>query len=121
MSISSTCFAHLAISVVALVLVAPNTSRPLTAQDASPARLRVIGAADATPLALSVDDLKKMPRKTLSVVNPRDKKIEVYEGVSIAELLHLVGVPQGENLRGTAMASYVLAEASDGYRVVFSV
>jgi len=31
------------------------------------------------------------------------------------------GLPQGESLRGLAMASYVLAEASDGYRVVFSL
>ena len=30
-------------------------------------------------------------------------------------------MPQGESLRGPAMASYVVAEASDGYRVVFSL
>jgi hypothetical protein len=30
-------------------------------------------------------------------------------------------VPQGEALRGPAMTTYVLAEAADGYRVVFSL
>jgi hypothetical protein len=62
-----------------------------------------------------------MPRKTVSVVNPHNKKTEVYEGVLLEELLHRAGVPQGEKLRGAAMATYVLAEAEDGYRVVFSL
>jgi hypothetical protein len=30
-------------------------------------------------------------------------------------------VPQGSELRGKALASYVLAEAQDGYQVVFSL
>jgi hypothetical protein len=30
-------------------------------------------------------------------------------------------VPQGKELRGKALAGYVLAEAQDGYRVVFSL
>ncbi len=35
--------------------------------------------------------------------------------------LHRARAPQGEQLRGRAMASYVIAEAEDGYRVVFSL
>jgi DMSO/TMAO reductase YedYZ molybdopterin-dependent catalytic subunit len=84
------------------------------------AELRITGAV-STPLVLTVVDLKKMPRKTLSVVNPHDKKKETYEGVLLEELLHSAGVPQGEQLRGSSMATYVLAEAEDGYRVVFSL
>jgi DMSO/TMAO reductase YedYZ molybdopterin-dependent catalytic subunit len=84
------------------------------------AELRITGAV-STPLVLTVVDLKKMPRKTLSVVNPHDKKKETYEGVLLEELLHRAGVPQGEQLRGPSMATYVLAEAEDGYRVVFSL
>ena len=44
-----------------------------------------------------------------------------YEGVAVADLLALVGAPLGSALRGRAVASYVLVEASDGYRVVFSL
>ena len=84
------------------------------------AELRITGAV-STPLVLSVADLKKMPRKTLAVMNPHDKKKETYEGVLLEELLHKAGVPQGEQLRGPSMATYVLAEAEDGYRVVFSL
>lgn len=80
-----------------------------------------IGGDVGTPLNLSPEELKKMPRKTLRVVNPHEKKAGVYEGVSLEELLRRAGVPQGSNMRGAAMASYVVAEASDGYRVVFSL
>jgi len=54
-------------------------------------------------------------------VNPHSKKTETYQGVSLEYLLQKAGVPQGEQLRGKAMADYVLATASDGYRVVFSL
>jgi DMSO/TMAO reductase YedYZ molybdopterin-dependent catalytic subunit len=84
------------------------------------AELRISGAV-STPLVLTLADLKKMPRKKLTVVNPHDKKTEAYEGVLLEEVLRKAGVPQGENLRGPSMASYVLAEAADGYRVVFSL
>jgi DMSO/TMAO reductase YedYZ molybdopterin-dependent catalytic subunit len=87
---------------------------------AVPAALR-IGGAVSTPLVLTVADLQKMPRKSISVVNPHDKKKESYEGVLLEELLHRAGVLQGEQLRGRAMATYVIAEAEDGYRVVFSL
>jgi DMSO/TMAO reductase YedYZ molybdopterin-dependent catalytic subunit len=80
-----------------------------------------IGGAVSTPLVLTLADLKNMPRKKLSVVNPHDKKTEAYEGVLLEDLLRKAGVPQGDNLRGPSMAIYVLAEASDGYRVVFSL
>lgn len=91
------------------------------AQNATPAAELRIGGDVATPLILSTEELKKMPRKTLKVVNPHEKKTEVYEGVPLEELLRRAGVPQGSNMRGAAMASYVIAEASDGYRVVFSM
>jgi DMSO/TMAO reductase YedYZ molybdopterin-dependent catalytic subunit len=100
-----------------LALLSPLAA--LRAQTAaSTPELKITGAV-TTPLTVTLPDLKKMPRKTLSVVNPHNKKTEVYEGVLLEELLRRAGVPQGEKLRGAAMATYVLAEAEDGYRVVF--
>jgi len=87
---------------------------------AAPVSLKVSGAV-STPLSLTLDDLKKMPRKTLTVTNPHEKKTETYEGVLLREILEKAGAPIGEQLRGAAMATYVLAEAEDGYRVVFSL
>jgi DMSO/TMAO reductase YedYZ molybdopterin-dependent catalytic subunit len=109
-------------ALIAAVLAQFLPALPEVFAQTSPAvaELRITGAV-STPLVLTVADLKKMPRKTLSVVNPHDKKKETYEGVLLEELLTKAGVPQGEQLRGASLATYVVAEATDGYRVVFSL
>ncbi len=80
-----------------------------------------VGGAVTTPLDLMAADLKAMPRKTLRVDNAHSKKTEVYEGVLVEDLLKKAGVPQGEQLRGQSMATYVLVEAADNYRVLFAL
>jgi len=85
-----------------------------------PSDFKISGAV-TTPLDLTVADLKGLPRKTLRVDNAHSKKTEVYEGVLVEDLLQKAGVPQGEQLRGAAMATYVLVEAADNYRVIFSL
>jgi DMSO/TMAO reductase YedYZ molybdopterin-dependent catalytic subunit len=108
-------------AVIGLLLsTAPNVCAQARPATATVAELR-IGGEVSTPLVLTVADVKKMPRKTLSVVNPHDNKTETYEGVLLEELLKRAGVAQGEKLRGAWMATYVIAEAEDGYRVVFSL
>jgi DMSO/TMAO reductase YedYZ molybdopterin-dependent catalytic subunit len=104
-----------------LFILAASTAGVAFAQTTPVTAELRIGGAVSTPLVLAVADLKNMPRKKLTVVNPHNKKTEVYEGILLEDLLHKVGVTQGENLRGAAMATYVLAEAIDGYRVVFSL
>lgn len=101
------------------VLLAQQAASP--AQNATGTAELRIGGDVGTPIILSPEELKKMPRKTLKVVNPHEKKTEVYEGVPLEELFRRAGVSQGSNMRGAAMASYVVAEARDGYRVVFSL
>ena len=44
-----------------------------------------------------------------------------YQGVRLSDLLSKAGVPLGEKLRGRALATYVVAKASDGYAVVYSI
>jgi DMSO/TMAO reductase YedYZ molybdopterin-dependent catalytic subunit len=106
--------------VVTLAPFLPASREMFAQSPPAVAELRITGAV-STPLVLTVADLKKMPRKTLTVMNPHDKKKETYEGVLLEELFAKAGVPQGEQLRGASMATYVLAEATDGYRVVFSL
>jgi DMSO/TMAO reductase YedYZ molybdopterin-dependent catalytic subunit len=84
------------------------------------ARLAIKGDVEK-PLSLALEDLRQMPHKTLKVTNLRDKKEETYEGVLVTELLKRAGVPLGAQLRGAAMATYVQADAADGYRVIFSL
>src|SRR5262245_12622216 len=89
----------------------------LQAQDATPT-IQVTGAVKQS-LTLSADDLAKMPRA--SVRTTSNGMETTYEGVWLHEVLKRAGVPQGSELRGKALASYVLAEAQDGYQVVFSL
>ena len=50
-----------------------------------------------------------------------DGQEHTYAGVSLALLLQRVGAPMSGQLRGKALASYLLVEATDGYRVVFAL
>jgi DMSO/TMAO reductase YedYZ molybdopterin-dependent catalytic subunit len=116
---------HIPILLAAALALVSSTATTRAQTTAPPAEerlaeLRIAGAV-SSPLVLTVADLKKMPRKTLTVLNPHDKKTETYEGVLLEELLRKAGAPHGEELRGPAMATYVIAEAEDGYRVVFSL
>jgi len=70
-------------------------------------------------LTLTAADLSSMPRATVTMRN--DGMPIVYEGVWISEVLTKAGVRLGESLRGAALASYVIASASDGYQVLFSL
>jgi len=89
----------------------------LHSQD-EPPTVRVTGAVKQT-LALSADDLSRMPRATVRTMS--NGMETVYEGVWLHEVLKKAGVPQGSELRGKALATYVMAEAQDGYQVVFSL
>ncbi len=98
-----------------------GAAQQTTAQTSAPAAELRINGAVSNPLVLTATDLKNMPRKTLSVMNPHNKKQESYEGVLLEELLRRAGVPQGEKLKGPLLVTYVIAGAEDGYRVVFSL
>ena len=86
-------------------------------QDAPPS-VQVTGAVKQT-LTLTADDLAKMPRASVHTTN--NGMETVYEGVWLHEILKKAGAPQGSELRGKALAGFVLAEAQDGYQVVFSL
>jgi DMSO/TMAO reductase YedYZ molybdopterin-dependent catalytic subunit len=74
----------------------------------------------ATPLSVTMADLKAMPRSPMRVTDEHGLTAN-YDGVLVGELLKRSGVPMGEALKGKALASYVVVTAKDGYRVVFTV
>lgn len=104
--------------VLILFYVAPYGA--LSQVPAASGRLTVTGEV-TRPLFFTIDDLRKMPRVTGKVSNAREHKDETYEGVELGEVLKQSGVPQGSMLHGAAIATYVLAEAADGYRVTYSL
>jgi DMSO/TMAO reductase YedYZ molybdopterin-dependent catalytic subunit len=79
-----------------------------------------VGGAVERPLTLQMADLEKMPHVRVDVKD-HDGSAATYEGVLLAELLKSAGATMGEKMRGGNMASYVLAEAKDGYRVIFAL
>ena len=48
-------------------------------------------------------------------------KKQVCEGPKLASVLGRLGVPQGEKLRGPALAQVIIVRAHDGYEVAFSL
>lgn len=102
-------------AAVAGQAVAPAPQAPAAA---APTALAIAGDV-ATPQTISPADLKAMPRKTVEI--KEDGRVTTYEGVLLSELLKRAGVPGGADLRGNAVATYLLASASDGYQVVFSL
>lgn len=72
-------------------------------------------------VVLTVVDLKQLPRKSVVLHNPHSNTDERYEGVSLADLLTKYGAPLGKDLRGPALANYVVATGADGYKVVYSL
>ena len=85
----------------------------------APAALTVTGDLPM-PLKLTLAALAAMPRQTAKVPNPKGGDY-TYEGVSLLEVLKKAGAPNGSSLRGAALASYVLAKATDGYQVAFTL
>ncbi|HWB86996.1 MAG TPA: molybdopterin-dependent oxidoreductase [Bryobacteraceae bacterium] len=85
----------------------------------APATLTITGDLPSS-LVLKAEDLSKMPRETVSVQDQDGTKVD-YEGVLLLEVLKRAGAPLGNQLRGKALASYVLAKARDGYQVVFTL
>ena len=110
------------VAALGLAVLVANVPGPLLAAQqaaAKPGTLTVAGDV-AKPLTLTADDLKALPRGRVEV-KTEDGTSNVYEGVFVGELLKRAGVPLGNELRGNAVATYVVASASDGYQAVFAI
>jgi DMSO/TMAO reductase YedYZ molybdopterin-dependent catalytic subunit len=109
----------LRLSLLAGICAALTYGQASQPQQTTPATLTVSGDI-TSPIVLNLDDLAKMPRETVSIPDQDGAKI-AYEGVLLREILKRAGAPAEKELRGKALASYVLAKARDGYQVVFTL
>jgi DMSO/TMAO reductase YedYZ molybdopterin-dependent catalytic subunit len=109
-------------SAAAAVSLAVLCADPLSAQGAPSAQAVTVAVAGDVPkpFTLTMSDLKAMPRSTVSV-RQETGATAIYEGVLLAEVLRRAGAPLGRELSGNAVASYVLATATDGYQAVFAL
>jgi DMSO/TMAO reductase YedYZ molybdopterin-dependent catalytic subunit len=106
--------------VLGLSWAAVGHPTPAQAQTQSGNTALVIKGAVKQELQLTVDSLKSLPRVKLSAKG-HDGAMHNYEGVTLQSLLVKAGVPTGGDLKGKSMALFVVAEAADGYRAVFSL
>src|SRR3984893_10436676 len=106
---------RISLSIAALLLSALQ----MAGQSTQEPKLAVTGDVP-TPLALTASDLAAMPREHVEMTE-QDGEKTTYDGVALQEILKKAGIPFGRQMRGKALAGYVLAEAKDGYAVVFSL
>lgn len=74
---------------------------------------------DGKPTILSRADLEALPHVKVQA-SAHDVSAS-FEGVTLKSVLEKAGVSFGETLRGKRLASCLVAEASDGYRVVIAL
>jgi DMSO/TMAO reductase YedYZ molybdopterin-dependent catalytic subunit len=108
---------RLSLLIFLSVLAVPH-SAGARQQASVDATLQVTGSV-ATPITLTASDLKTMSRT--SVTLKEDGRDVKYEGVLVGSILARAGPALGHDLTGAAVASYVVASASDGYHAVFSL
>lgn len=74
-----------------------------------------------SPIVVPLDAaiLSKLPRQTVQAT-AHGKTLDC-EGVTLANLLHATGALPADKLPGPQLARYLLVEARDGYRVVYSL
>jgi hypothetical protein len=70
------------------------------------------------PTTLTGKDLAAMPRTSISVSEHGTSA--TYEGILLYDVLKRAGGPLAQ-LKGKALAAYVLAQARDGYQVVYTL
>jgi hypothetical protein len=76
---------------------------------------------DGKATTLSVAELQAMPQKTVSVHNEHTKADETYTGVPLGDLLAKYGFPVGQATHRKMLRSYLVAEGTDKYWVLYSV
>lgn len=94
---------------------------PLAATAASPHQHASTPAMPASPIAVALDpaSLASLPHSPVTA-SAHGQTLHC-EGVPLTMLLRAAGALPEQPLRGAALASYVLVDARDGYRVVYAL
>ncbi len=80
----------------------------------------LVVTADGKSATLKLADLEAMPQRTLTVHNAHRQVDEVYTGVGLGDLLAKYGLTTEGVGAKRVYHSYVRAEGTDGYFVVYS-
>ena len=86
-----------------------------------PSKSLTVRSSDGKTLTLNPQELAALPHKSVAVFNAHTKANETYSGVPLASLLDRVGAPLGEKVHGAVLMTGVVAEGTDGYKVLFAL
>lgn len=115
---------HFLLRTVAVILViATNVAAQQGASAPSTAANTdlVLLAHGHDPIRVSLVELKSQPHITVKIHNSHTDADEMYSGVRLADLVAKLGAPLGNDLRGKALANYIVATGSDGYQAVLAL
>jgi hypothetical protein len=79
----------------------------------------IIQTDTGKPTQLTRAEVEALPR--IKVTSGSSDRSRIFEGVSLKAVLEGGGVEFGEALKGKRLASCLLVEAADGYRVVIAL
>lgn len=72
------------------------------------------------PRQLTAQDIAQLPHRTVET-KAADGSTITYEGPLLSDVLSTAGVIFGPDLKGPALANYLLVTGADGFRVVFAL
>lgn len=88
---------------------------------AAPLSSSLTVTVDGKGTTFSVAELKAMPQKTVAVHNEHTKMDETYSGVPLGDLLAKAGFTVTQATHHTMLRSFVTAEGTDKYWVLYSL
>jgi hypothetical protein len=86
----------------------------------SPVSAELKVTVDGKSSTLTLAELTAMPQKTVTVHNEHTKTDETYTGVALSDLLAKYGFAIGQSTHRKMLRSYVTAEGTDKYWVLYS-
>jgi len=99
----------------------PQAATEEHAHATAPASTSLTLTIEGKAATLSVAELQAMPQKTVSVHNEHTKADETYSGVLLGDLLAKYGFPVDKTTHRKMLRSYLIAEGTDKYWVLYSV
>lgn len=111
----------LAVAFVALTAnIANAQSAAEHAHAKAPASSELKITVDGKSSTVTLAELAAMPQKTVTVHNEHTKADETYSGVALADLLAKYGFAVGPSTHRKMLRSYISAEGTDQYWVLYS-
>jgi DMSO/TMAO reductase YedYZ molybdopterin-dependent catalytic subunit len=99
----------------------PRLSKQAQSEQPQPKQtiLEVVNDAGKT-FTFTLADLAKLPQKEIDATDHKGDKAK-YAGVLLANVLRQADVSLGASLKGKLLVNFLVVEAADKYRVVFSL